>query len=150
VFSRREEMAEFDSFISETELVDLPLIGRKFTWSKLDGSSMSRIDRFLLTENWCNQWPICSQWCLDKGLSDHCPILLCEKITNWGPKPFRTLNCWSEMEGYHKFVEEKWRSMEVNGWGAYVLKEKLNSIKSHLKDWHKSHLDNLVGRIDEA
>jgi hypothetical protein len=147
---RREEVVGFDEFITDTELIDLPLHGRRFTWSRGDGSCMSRIDRILISESWIRDWPTSKQWGLDKELSDHCPIMLCESTQNWGPKPFRTLNCWSEMEGYHKFVEEKWRSMEVNGWGAYVLKEKLNSIKSHLKDWHKSHLDNLVGRIDEA
>ncbi|MCI04316.1 DUF4283 domain protein, partial [Trifolium medium] len=98
-FMRREEMIEFDSFITDSELVDLPLIGRKFTWSRIDGSSMSRIDRFLLSEEWCMQWPNSSQWCLEKGLSDHCPILLQDEVKNWGPRPFRMLNCWSEMEG---------------------------------------------------
>jgi len=40
--------ATFNSFIEDNGLLDLPLFGRIFTWFKGDGSSMSRIDRFLL------------------------------------------------------------------------------------------------------
>jgi hypothetical protein len=42
----------FNVFITDNGLIDLPLCGRRFTWYKGDGSSMSRIDRFLLSEEW--------------------------------------------------------------------------------------------------
>ena len=45
----------FNQFIVDNRLIDLPLCGRKFTWYKGDGSSMSRIERFLLSEEWCVQ-----------------------------------------------------------------------------------------------
>ena len=41
----------FNQFIVENALIDLPLCGRNFTWFKGDGKSMSRIDRFLLSED---------------------------------------------------------------------------------------------------
>ncbi|PNX92269.1 cysteine-rich receptor-like protein kinase [Trifolium pratense] len=147
---RREEIIDFDDFISETELIDLPLHGRRFTWSRIGGSAMSRIDRFLFSESWNNEWPNCKQWCLDKALSDHCPIMLCEDRKNWGPKPFRMLSCWKDTEGYHNFVREQWRDIKVEGWGMFVLKEKLKMIKERLKVWHKNHTQNLGGKIKEA
>ncbi|GAU37415.1 hypothetical protein TSUD_361200 [Trifolium subterraneum] len=36
----------------------------------------------------------------------------------------------------------------VDGWGGYVLKEKLKRIKRELKEWHKSHTHNLPSRIE--
>jgi len=45
----------FNNFIEDLTLLDLPLRGRMFTWFRGDGKSMSRIDRFLLSENWCLQ-----------------------------------------------------------------------------------------------
>ncbi|XP_045791268.1 exodeoxyribonuclease-like [Trifolium pratense] len=48
-------------FIEDNSLVDLPLIGRKFTWLKGGGLSMSCLDRFLLSEEWCLVWPNCRQ-----------------------------------------------------------------------------------------
>jgi len=49
----------FNRFIDENLLVDLSLCGRKYTWYKGDGSSMIRLDIFLLLENWCLVWPSC-------------------------------------------------------------------------------------------
>lgn len=43
----------FNRLIEDSCLVDLPLQGRRFTWYRGDGKSMSRIDRFLLSERWC-------------------------------------------------------------------------------------------------
>ncbi|XP_058758687.1 uncharacterized protein LOC131631944 [Vicia villosa] len=143
------EIEEFDNFISDAELIDIPILGRSFTWQRPGGSVMSRLDRFLLSEKWNRTWPSCTQWCLDKGLSDHCPIMLCESSLDWGPKPFRMLKCWREMRGYHDFVIKNWRDIKVQGWGMYVLKEKFKKIKVRLKEWHKNHFQNLEGRIKE-
>jgi len=41
----------FNNFIEGNMLVDLPLRSRNFTWFQGDGKSMSRLDRFLLSEN---------------------------------------------------------------------------------------------------
>lgn len=61
-FDRSVEMNMFDDFISEAGLLDLPLIGRKFTWYKADGLAMSRLDRFLISEEWLNTWNNLTQW----------------------------------------------------------------------------------------
>ena len=71
-----DDCPPFNEFIDDCVLVDLPLGGRKFTWYKGDECSMSRLDRFLLSEEWCLLWPNCIQVAHLKGLSDHCPILL--------------------------------------------------------------------------
>ena len=48
-----DDYALFNEFIDDCVLVDLPLGGRKFTWYKGDWRSMSRLDRFVLSEEWC-------------------------------------------------------------------------------------------------
>lgn len=77
-------------------------------------------------------------------------MVLKEKEINWGPKPFRMLRCWEDMNGYEEFVKETWRNIEVNGLKGYVLKEKLKKLKSSLKEWNKSHMGNLEAQIVEA
>lgn len=84
----------FNNFIDRSLLGDLPLVGRRFTWYRGDGHSMSRIDRFLLSEAWCLRWPNSIQIAQLHGLSDHCVIVLSVDDQNWGPKPFRMLKCW--------------------------------------------------------
>ncbi|KEH26257.1 DNase I superfamily protein, putative [Medicago truncatula] len=143
-----DEFVSFNEFIEECLLVDLPLCGRKFTWFKGDGWSMSRLDRFLLSEGWCLVWPNCMQVAHLRGLSDHCPVVLSVDEENWGPRPLRLLKCWQDMPGYNDFVREKWNSFQVTGWGGFVLKEKLKMIKVVLKDWHASNTQNLPAKID--
>jgi len=83
-----------------------------------------------------------------RGLSDHCPLQLSVDEENWGPRPSRMLKCWQDLPGYKKFVIEKWQSFQVEGWGGFVLREKLKQIKVALKEWHSIHTKNIPGRID--
>ena len=55
------DFTPLNHFIDENALLDLLLCGCNFTWYKGDGKSMSRIDRFLLSEDWCLVWPNCLQ-----------------------------------------------------------------------------------------
>lgn len=111
---------------------------------------MSRLDRFLILEEWLNTWSNLLQWGLKRCLSDYCVVVLKEKELNWGPKLFRMMKCWEDMGGYAMFVKNKWKSLEVGGWKGFVLKEKLKGIKAKLKMWNKEHFGNLDSQITEA
>ncbi|XP_058784527.1 uncharacterized protein LOC131659337 [Vicia villosa] len=52
----KREMDDFKEFIKEMELVDPPTIGGKFTWCNKCGSAMSRLDRFLLSSSFIDDW----------------------------------------------------------------------------------------------
>jgi len=84
---------------------------------------------------------------VSRGLSDHCPLVLAVDIQNWGPKPVRMLKCWADFPGYDSFVQDTWSSLQISGWGSFVLKEKLKLLKLALKDWHQRHAQNLSARI---
>ena len=43
---RNQDMSCFNNFIDDSELIVLPLYGRRFTWSRLDCQTMSRLDRY--------------------------------------------------------------------------------------------------------
>nr|GFB28309.1 RNA-directed DNA polymerase, eukaryota [Tanacetum cinerariifolium] len=68
----------FDQFISASGLVDAKMEGYTFTWSHLSGSKMSKLDRFLVSEGIFSIFPSIMAVCLDRHLSDHHPIILCE------------------------------------------------------------------------
>ncbi|GJU77185.1 RNA-directed DNA polymerase, eukaryota [Tanacetum coccineum] len=88
VFNQQGTMV-FNNFISSTGLIDLPLDGYDFTWSRKSVSKMSKLDRFLLSEGLMELFPHLSAICLDKNLSDHRRILLRETSIDYGPSPFR-------------------------------------------------------------
>jgi len=45
-------------------------------------------------------------------------------------------------------VKDKWNSLTIDGWGGFVLKEKLKLLNSALKEWHSAHAQNIPERID--
>jgi len=56
------EIKGFNDFIERSELVDIPLVGRKFTWFKPNGLVKSRIDRVLVSKEWLEFWPNSQQF----------------------------------------------------------------------------------------
>ncbi|MCI69330.1 endonuclease/exonuclease/phosphatase family protein, partial [Trifolium medium] len=43
-------MNAFREFVEVMAVVDLPVLGNKFSWFSSDGKAMSRLDRFLISE----------------------------------------------------------------------------------------------------
>ena len=131
-------------------MIDLPICGRLFTWYRSDGITTSRLDRFLLSEKWCERWPSCIQVAHQRGLSDHVPLFLHADESNWGPRPLRMLKCWSDYLGYAEFVRDIWGSFSIQGWGSFLLRQKLKLIKACLKEWHQTHSQNMERKMLET
>ena len=102
----------------------------------------------MLSEEWGLQWPNCFQVALLRGLSDHCSLQLSVDEENWGPRSLRMLKCWQVLSGYKLFIQDKWNSFQIEGWGGYVIREKLRLIKFAFKEWHSVHVKNIPGKID--
>jgi len=147
---RQVDADMFNNFIVGCSLIDLPIYGRLFTWYRGDDVSMSKLNRFLLFERWCDPWPNCIQVAYQQGISDHVPIMLHVDDANWDPRPLRMLKCWADFPGYEDFVRDMWSSLNFNGWGGFVLKQKLKMMKAELKGWHIQHSKNLDGKINDA
>ncbi|GKU91329.1 hypothetical protein SLEP1_g5215 [Rubroshorea leprosula] len=143
-------MWDFANFIHESRLVDIPLIGRKYTWYHSSSNSMSRLDRFLMTEEWLTNWSETRQWDLRRSLSDHCPLLLRDSKINWGHKPFKCFNSWIDKPGFHEMVIDTWRTTNVQGWKGYCLKEKIKLVKKRLKEWSQNDRMRLDQSIAES
>jgi hypothetical protein len=142
--SRQGERLSFSHFVEEMEVIDVPVLGKKFTWFSSDGKSMSRIDRFLLSDGFITKFGVSGQWIGDRDISDHCPIWLIVSNENWGPKPFRVINGWFDHPDFYSFVENCWNGFDVRGKKAYVLKEKFRLLKECLRKWNKE----VFGYID--
>lgn len=85
-------MRDFSKFCNNMELVDLPMIGRKFTWTNYQHQAIhSRLDRFLISQSWLDRFKII-QWSLPRPISDHSLVVLLDDDRDWGPRPFRFLD----------------------------------------------------------
>ncbi|CAK8539202.1 unnamed protein product [Lathyrus sativus] len=132
------------------ELLDLLAVGRKFTWFNTSGTSMSRLDRFLLSESLIRIWNLNAQYVGDKTFSDHCPIFLKTIDLNWGPKPFKFFSAWLKYEDFFPFVEKAWKSYRVSGRNMFIFKEKLKLLKTDLKVWNKQIFGILDLKVSDA
>ncbi|PNX74096.1 cysteine-rich receptor-like protein kinase [Trifolium pratense] len=131
------ERVEFNMFVDCMEVIDVPVAGKKFSWFSGDGQSMSRLDRFLLSEGFIEKGGVSGQWIGNRDISDHCPIwLMCDNI-DWGPKPFKFNNCWTEHPDFNSFVTNLWGNLNITGKKAFVIKEKLKKLKEGLRVWNK-------------
>jgi len=97
---------------------------------------MSFLYRFPLSEEWVTSWPNCVQVALPRSTSDHCLIFLTIDEANQGPRPNCMLKCWSDLPGYKESLKEKLMTFQIDGWGGFILKEKLKLIKGCFKWWH--------------
>lgn len=57
-------------------LVDVLVVGKRFTWFSADGFGMSRLDQFLVSWDLIKLWGVSSQWMGKMDISDHCLIML--------------------------------------------------------------------------
>eukprot|EP00256_Glycine_max_P051991 XP_014618170.1 uncharacterized protein LOC102664727 [Glycine max] len=80
---------EFNEWIEELEVEEAPWVGSK--------------------------WPGSAQYTLERNFSNHFPVLLRSKSIDWGPKPFRIMDCWLSDTSFKKTVEESWTSNQQSG-----------------------------------
>ncbi|PNY14484.1 cysteine-rich receptor-like protein kinase, partial [Trifolium pratense] len=139
-YATTSEMVEFDSFLTELQLEDCPIIGRNFTWFHPNGVAMSRFDRVLISSVWSEMWPNPHVRVLSRDVSDHCPLVLKYDASNWGPKPFRLNNFWLHNKKFKELVEKTWREHIVSGWMGFILKERFKGLKVTIKQWNQQVL----------
>ncbi|GJY97741.1 RNA-directed DNA polymerase, eukaryota [Tanacetum coccineum] len=104
----------FNSFISNAGLVEVELGGCSFTWCHKTAKKMSKLDRFLVSDNLLHTYPHLSAISLERFLSDHRPILLREHHLDYGPTPFRFFHYWCEIDGFKNLVEDAWKDSPNN------------------------------------
>ncbi|GJZ38825.1 putative RNA-directed DNA polymerase, eukaryota, reverse transcriptase zinc-binding domain protein [Tanacetum coccineum] len=100
----------FNSFIDNVGLIDLPLGGKMYTWMNKLGTKLSKLDRFLVSDGVLNAHPHLQATVLDKVWSDHNPILLHCKYSDFGPIPFKLFHSWFDRKGFDDTVKEVWNS----------------------------------------
>nr|GEX03168.1 RNA-directed DNA polymerase, eukaryota [Tanacetum cinerariifolium] len=142
----------FNSFIDTPLLNDISLGGYRFTWSDNKGSKMSKLDKFLVSEDFLDSFHSITGVVLEKGLPDHRPILLKLFEVDYRPTPFRFFHSWLEMDGFKDLVADSWKNdgvMEANE-SAKIKKEHQDTLLTidHLIDHGIVSEDNLSRRRD--
>nr|GEY34415.1 RNA-directed DNA polymerase, eukaryota [Tanacetum cinerariifolium] len=131
----------FNSFISDSGLVEVPLGGCHFTWSFKTAKKMSKLDRFLVSKNLLVSCPHLTAVTLERYLSDHRPILLREYQYDYGPTPFRFFHHWMQTDGFDKIVLDSWKNSPSGGANDIKnLMYKLKHLKHDIREWNKHNI----------
>nr|GEY77806.1 RNA-directed DNA polymerase, eukaryota [Tanacetum cinerariifolium] len=96
---------------------------------------MSKLDRFLVSEGIFSIFPSITAVCLDRHLSDHRPIILCEVQTDFDPIPFRFYHSWISLEGFDAMVEQTW-SKRLSDVQASDLERRVSRDEIRLAVWN--------------
>nr|GEY07158.1 RNA-directed DNA polymerase, eukaryota [Tanacetum cinerariifolium] len=116
-----------NSFIASAGLKEVPLGGNSFTWCHKSATKMSKLDRFLISENLLITCPNISATTLDRYLSDHRLILLRETQSD---------DTWSEAPGDDS---NAMRSMM----------RKLKYLKVKIQEWNNGNRNNTKRAIEK-
>ncbi|GJY14148.1 RNA-directed DNA polymerase, eukaryota [Tanacetum coccineum] len=134
----------FNSFIANAGLEEVPLGGSSFTWCHKSATKMSKLDRFLISENLLITCPNITAITLERYLSDHRPILLRESRFDYGPSPFRFYHHWLEVDGFNNFVEDMWSVAPGNNSNPLCsMAMKLKFLKLKIKEWNQRNMKDL-------
>lgn len=137
------EMLLFNEAISRLGLVELPLKGRRFTWTnKQRCPLLERLDWFFTSASWTISYPTTVAYSLVNETSDHVPCVI--SISTSIPKHslFRFENYWLQHLDFFTVVEQAWNIQPSSSDAAKVLTSKFKSLRVALKHWKRS-LSNL-------
>ena len=84
----------FNSIISQGELLEIQLSGRKYTWSNnQEDPTFPLLDRVLISTMWEEKFPLVTVTALSRELSDNTPLLISTGEGLKIPKQFKFENC---------------------------------------------------------
>jgi hypothetical protein len=102
-------MGRFRGFVNSMELKEIPLIGRRFTWSnQREVPTLVKLDHVFCTADWEDFFPDCSLHSNATAVSDHCPLTLRFREGGMGRRRFHFENFWPKIPGFLEVVAASW------------------------------------------
>ncbi|GKB20026.1 cytochrome P450 [Tanacetum coccineum] len=131
--------SKFNKFIANASLVDLQIGGKRFTRINKFGSKLSKLDHILVLNHFVNNWPHANILALTRELSDHSPLLLINRLVDYGPTLFKFYNLWLLHKDFHLLVTSC-RAFTTNGYNlkSVSFKKRLQSLKNSIKSWRQT------------
>jgi len=143
----------FNEIISHLGLQEIPLKGRKYTWSNMQQETLlEQIDWYFTSTNWISQYPNTLLLPLSKSTSDHIPCMV--QIDTMIPKAnvFRFENFWVDQPDFMNLVKST-RNSEIRATNSVTkVTAKLKMLRKVLKKWSKgiSKINNLIQQCNEV
>ncbi|GJV95465.1 RNA-directed DNA polymerase, eukaryota, reverse transcriptase zinc-binding domain protein [Tanacetum coccineum] len=144
IFSRSEAEV-FNTFIINSNLIDLPMGGHSFTRMNKQGTKLSKLDRFLISKEVLNLLPDIKITILDRLWSDHSPILLNCSKRDFGLIPFKIFHSWFKSEGFNELINS-----ELSNSSYLSSHDKLKALKLKIRLWHNTLRSKEISRKQDV
>ncbi|XP_071708939.1 uncharacterized protein [Rutidosis leptorrhynchoides] len=108
---------------------------------------LTSCDRFLVSDRFLHLWDNLSIITLDRNFSDHCPLLLRDKVVDFGPKPFKVFDEWFNKDGVTKIIKDAWELPVRGSKKDSNFHDLLKNVKNALRSWSSLTFGGLDGEI---
>jgi hypothetical protein len=129
-------ISAFNDKINEIGLLELPLVGCRFTWtSKRDEPTLARLDRAFHNAAFGNLFPSSSLCALPRPTSDHTPLLV--TLSTEIPKSniFRFENAWLLNNSFLPSILPVWTAAPGHTDAAGNIAGRLKAVRAEVKVW---------------
>jgi hypothetical protein len=129
-------MGRFRRSLSNLELKEVYLNGRRFTWSNERAQpTLEKLDRVFSTVDWEELFPDAFLSAMSSGPSDHCPLVLNLAPDLLRGRRFQFQSFWPKMDGFLHVVREVWTAQDVDSNPFKTLDNKLRATTKRLSSW---------------
>eukprot|EP00253_Pinus_taeda_P018973 PITA_18973 len=133
-----QETKNFKEFINNASLIDQQFYNGKYTWSNRRTGKhhiASKLDRFLVSDNWIRIGRDITTAILPHSGSDHWPISLqWQRPSNVTGRPFWFEGFWLTHPNFRDFSHSTWKAFTPpEGSKMYQFQQKIKNLKYHLK-----------------
>ena len=127
----------FNNIISTYELLDMHLVGGKYTWSNnQENPTLERLDRILISKQWENLFPTAFLYKLPREISDHNPLILSNQYGIPNRKiSFKFENSWLKDQEFKSLVAKIWNKPCYATSALERIQKKLKRFKQYFKGW---------------
>lgn len=146
------EVKDFEECLQQNGLAEVRAIGSYYTWcNNQDGDDMIlyKLDRVVANNSWLLAYPSTTVEVLEKGVSDHCPLLVnFSQVNVHRTTPIRFLNVLTEHEQFYDVVQSVWGHDVCNN-PLINIWHKLKRSKEPLKTINAQHFKKIPRRIEQ-
>ena len=129
-----EDIIKFNEIISSLALLELPIKGRKYTWSNMQQSPLlQQLDWFFSSPEWISVFPNIVVKPLSRPISDHIPCVLSVDTVIPKSKKIRFKSFWPSHPGFMDVAKNSWSAPIKASSSATKISAKLKRLRYSLK-----------------
>lgn len=141
-------MGRFRRFVNDGELKEVPLLGRRYTWSnEREAPTLVKLDRVLCTSDWENMFPDCILHSQASQISDHCPLLLSLTAGGHGKKRFHFESFWTKLPGFQEVVADSLEQTVNTTCPLGRISTKLKRLTRALQSWSQKQVGHIKTQL---